>query len=83
MPGSVAFVKTWFACQRSDVLKFKCLFGIIFSALFDMGEELKVEVHCNLIKVARLLPAPGGTKGKLGQAEMSKVLRLYTPPSIV
>ena len=62
------------------------LFGtdcIEFDALFDMGEELKVEVHCNLIKVARLLLAPGGTKGKLGQAEMSKVFRLYTPPSFV
>ena len=39
MPGNATFVKIWFACKRSDVLKFKCLFAIIFPALFDMGKS--------------------------------------------
>ena len=85
MPGSPAFVKMWFACQRSDVLKIKCLFAIVFPALFDMGEELKAEVHCNLIKVARLLPTLAGhLEGQKGNWDTGgDVQGLYTPASIV
>ena len=65
--------------------QFKCLFAIIFPALFDMREELKVEVHCNLIKVARLLPTLAGhLEGQKGNWDTGgDVQGLYTPASIV
>jgi len=50
-----------------------------------MREELKVEVHCNVIKVARLLPTLAGhVEGQKGNWDRGgDVQGLYTPASIV
>ena len=55
------------------------------SSFVRHGEELKVEVDCNLIKVARLLPTlEGHLEGQAGNWDRGgDVQGLNTPASII